>query len=162
MSMAKTFNVKLAGVSHKNDDGTDRQIYIERFAQAGMPLTLKPEPDNRFDPNAVSVWIEDCRRLQKMQIGFLDARLAGEVTRLIKRGGTASAHIVEVVGGSREMPTRGVVIEMTKREPGEPCPDLAPINPLPVRQTTTKTRKPSTLATTFGAALGRLLGRMIK
>jgi hypothetical protein len=37
---------------------------------------LKPEPENKFDPNAVAI----CRSDNGEQLGYLEARLASEVT----------------------------------------------------------------------------------
>ncbi|MDD2744188.1 MAG: HIRAN domain-containing protein [Rhodocyclaceae bacterium] len=118
--MAKSFNTKLVGVSHKNSDGIERQLWIGRYAKPGVTIHLKPEPDNAYDPNAVGAWIT-ARTLiffkADVQIGYLDARLAGEVSRLLSRGGSASARVVEVVGGKRGAETLGVVVEITKEEP---------------------------------------------
>ena len=117
--MPKTFNVKLVGVSHKNADGMSRQAYIRRFAKPGMEVHLKPEPNNPYDANAIGAWIT-ARSLiifkADVQIGYLDSRLAGEVTRLLSRGGTASAVIVEIVGGTSGAETLGVVASITKSE----------------------------------------------
>lgn len=116
---ARAFNTKLVGVSHKNADGMARQAYIYRFAKAGMTVHLKPEPNNPYDPDAIGAWIT-ARSLfifkADVQIGYLDSRLAGEVSRLLSRGGTASAVIVDVVGGSEGAKTLGVVVEITKSE----------------------------------------------
>ena len=117
--MPKTFNVKLVGVSHKNADGMSRQAYIRRFAKPGMEIHLKPEPNNPYDANAIGAWIT-ARSLiifkADVQIGYLDSRLAGEVTRLLSRGGTASAVIVDIVGGTSGAETLGVVASITKSE----------------------------------------------
>lgn len=117
--MPRTFSVKLVGVSHKNADGMPRQAYIRRFAKPGMAVHLKPEPNNPYDANAVGAWIT-ARSLiifkADVQIGYLDSRLAGEVTRSLSRGGTASAVIVEIVGGSSGAETLGVVVSITKSE----------------------------------------------
>lgn len=117
--MPKTFNVKLAGVSHKNADGMARQAYIYRFAKPGMTVHLRPEPNNPYDANAVGAWIT-ARSLiifkADVQIGYLDSRLAGEVSRLLSRGGTATAQIVEVVGGTSGAETLGVVVSITKSD----------------------------------------------
>lgn len=117
--MPKTFNVKLVGVSHKNADGMARQAYIRRFAKPGMAVHLKPEPNNPYDANAVGAWIT-ARSLiifkADVQIGYLDSRLAGEVSRLLARGGSATASIAEVIGGSSGAETLGVVIGITKSE----------------------------------------------
>lgn len=118
----RSFNVKLVGVSHKNPDGMARQAYIRRFAKSGMPVHLRPEPNNPHDADAIGAWITARSLLlftADVQIGYLDSRLAGEVSRLLARGGTATARIVEVSGGTSGAETLGVVIELTKTEPGD-------------------------------------------
>lgn len=116
-SEARSFTTKLVGVSHKNTDGMARQAYIKRFAKPGMAVHLKPEPNNPYDPDAVGAWIT-ARSLfifkADVQIGYLDSRLAGEVSRLLARGGSATASIVEIVGGTRGAETLGVVVSITK------------------------------------------------
>lgn len=118
--MAKLFNTKLAGVTHKNPDGRARQAYIRRYAKAGMTVHLRPEPSNPHDQNAVGAWITARALLifkADVQIGYLDSRLAGEITRLLSRGGAATAVIVDVVGGTKGAPTLGVVVQISKSEP---------------------------------------------
>lgn len=116
-SEPRSFTTKLVGVSHKNADGMARQAYIKRFAKTGMAIHLKPEPNNPYDPNAVGAWVT-ARSLfffkADVQIGYLDSRLAGEISRLLARGGTATAQIVEVIGGTRGAETLGVVVSLTK------------------------------------------------
>jgi len=117
--MLKKFNAKLVGVSHKNPDGMERQAYIRRFAKPGIVVHLKPEPNNPYDQNAIGAWIT-ARSLiifkADVQIGYLDSRLAEEVSHLLSRGGCATASIVEIIGGTRGAETLGVVVEITKSE----------------------------------------------
>jgi hypothetical protein len=44
----------VAGVSHYESPDT--------WCEVGVPLELVPEPDNPYDPNAVSVWTQDGRQ----------------------------------------------------------------------------------------------------
>jgi hypothetical protein len=68
--------LKIAGTSHRLAD-----IQGEQFA-AGSPLSLRPDPKNQYDRNAVGVWDAS----GKVQAGFVPAdsaealgkRLAGE------------------------------------------------------------------------------------
>lgn len=117
--MARTFNVKLVGVTHKNSDGSARQAYIRKFAKQGMPLMLRPEPNNPYDKNAVGAWITATVFWffkEDIQLGYLDSRLAEEISRLINQGGSASAKIAEIVGGTPGAESYGVIAEITKNE----------------------------------------------
>ena len=99
----RSFHSKLAGVTAKNDDGRSRQDYIRAFCTAGMALRLVREPSNRFDPNAVAVWIT-ARSLvffsSDVQIGYINADLASELTPQIDRGTPVRASISDVTGGT--------------------------------------------------------------
>jgi single-stranded-DNA-specific exonuclease len=103
------FHSKVAGISHY-------QKYV-RFCKSGMPLILKLEPENPYDPDAVAVWIL-ARSLffftSEVQIGHLEARLAGEISRHIRNGGKISASISEITGGTSVKQTRGVNILINK------------------------------------------------
>ena len=117
--MPRSFNAKLVGVTYKNSDGSDRQAYIRKFAKQEMPILLRPEPNNPHDKNAVGAWITATVFWffkEDIQLGYLDSRLAEEVSELIKRGGSVSAKIVEIVGGYDDAESYGVIAEITKSE----------------------------------------------
>jgi HIRAN domain len=78
----KAFYTKVAGASHPNVDGSSRAQIIKK-CEVFECLNLVWEQDNKFDPNAVAV-----RRVNTgQQLGYLDARLAGEVVHALKRRG---------------------------------------------------------------------------
>ena len=79
-SLEKHFCTKLVGVSFKNDDNTSRQSNIKLLSE-GQELVLQMQPDNEYDENAILVCTSGGAGL-----GHLDSRLAGEVTRSLKRG----------------------------------------------------------------------------
>ncbi len=108
---ARTFATKVVGVTRRNVDGRSRQDVI-RDCAIGDDVLLVPEPDNPADPHAIAVY-----RSNGHQIGYLDRRLAGEVSRLVPRGGGAKASIKDIVGGTEGAPTLGVVLQMTKTDP---------------------------------------------
>jgi restriction system protein len=132
--MPKTFYSKVAGVSHKNEDGRSRQSIIKRL-EGFETLAFKPEPNNRFDPNAVAIWvdlIDDPWGDYEYQIGYLNSELAAEFTERTKTGHRFEGSITEVTGGEEDQPTRGVNIEITLFEPGEtkpPAPSIPSIPP---------------------------------
>jgi hypothetical protein len=71
----KHFFNKVAGASHRNSDRTSRKRIIGE-CDPGDELELVPEPNNKFDANAVAV----CNQNGE-QLGFLEARTAKEVSR---------------------------------------------------------------------------------
>ena len=82
-----------------------------------MSLVFRREPANQFDPNAIAVFIR-ARTLiffsAELQIGYLNAELAEEIARYIDKGGKLAGSITEVTGGTREKPSLGVNIVLTK------------------------------------------------
>src|ERR1017187_4539120 len=112
-----SFFSKVAGVTSKNDNGTSRQNYILAFCKSGMPLILKPEPQNRYDNNAIAVYIK-ARSLffftSEVQIGYLSAEIAAEFSSLVKEGATISGSISEITGGKKGKESLGVNIHLLK------------------------------------------------
>jgi hypothetical protein len=72
----KAFYVRVRGTSFRNDDRTLRTRIIGECSTFD-PILLVPKPENPFDINAIAV----CRRETNEQLGYLDSRLAGEITR---------------------------------------------------------------------------------
>ena len=63
--MKRVFHLHVAGVTHRNADGSKRQEIV-RHCDIGELLQLVPEPDNRYDPKAMKV----CR-LNGEQLGYI-------------------------------------------------------------------------------------------
>jgi len=97
MSPLDTFS-KIAGVTHSNDDGTARQDLIEELAdrrdQANIELTLRRDPHNPHDANAVAVLTTNGQ-----QLGFLPRKCAETVARIMDRGVAVRASVAMVTGG---------------------------------------------------------------
>lgn len=55
----KTFQFEVAGVNHRLSD------YVRAKVGRGDPLTLKPEPTNKYDVHAIAVYAGD------IQIGYV-------------------------------------------------------------------------------------------
>jgi len=70
----------VAGESHRNADGSDRQAIIPR-CQVGELLVLEHEPDNPHDINAIRVL-----RQNGEQIGYLEREFAGQVVSRSAKG----------------------------------------------------------------------------
>ncbi len=98
----KQFFSKVAGVTHDNRDGSSRQSAIDR-CYIGEHLILEAEPDNRFDPHAVSV-----RRENGEQLGYLEARVAADVQPYLLERQTIPCCISALTGGGNL--TKGVNI----------------------------------------------------
>lgn len=77
----KKFHTKVVGTSFHNDDGSNRCKIISSCEPMDY-LTLRMEPDNPNDPNAIAVL-----RADGQQLGYLQKRLAGEITRDVTKHG---------------------------------------------------------------------------
>jgi HIRAN domain. len=102
--VTKTFFTKVAGVTKRNRDGEPRQDLINN-CRIGEPVELVPEPDNRYDRNAVAVYVRGD------QIGYLSAGVAASLAyQIVNRTHEHSAWIEDIKGGIPEAPTLGVVL----------------------------------------------------
>ena len=106
------FHTKVAGVTHENDDGSDRQRIVKR-CRIGEELLLEHDSQNRYDPTATRV----CR-VNGQQIGFLSSELAAQLVEHSERGRRYSAFISDLTGGTRSKPIRGVNMLIIESGPG--------------------------------------------
>jgi HIRAN domain len=106
--VVEEFYSSIAGVSHKNRDGTSRQKIIRESLYAGMPLGLQFEDDNPVDKNAIALLTTGGE-----QVGYLHARLASEVRDWFASGERVAVTVAEITGGTRDRPTQGVNILVT-------------------------------------------------
>lgn len=115
----KNIKTKVAGVSHRNSNGSDRQTIIKKHIRNGKKLTLIREPQNKYSKNATGVWYikKGILRKRKFQIGYLSQFIADEVAPLLDKGWNANATVMNVSGGSRKKPARGVNIKITLQPP---------------------------------------------
>lgn len=105
------FYTRVAGTSHKNHDGTDRQKLIRQHCAPGSPLIMEREPNNSSDSNAITVYCGG------VQIGFLTGEIATKFAPAVDSGALSlSGRVTEVTGGTRAKPTLGVNIVLTRTE----------------------------------------------
>jgi hypothetical protein len=96
------FHSKVYGVTHLNDDGTNRQQIIRDYVRPGMTLIHKREPDNPYDEFAVSLWVKTktLRIFETLrQIGYLNSNVASEVAPYLDHGGWTRITVKDVTGG---------------------------------------------------------------
>lgn len=74
------FYGKVAGVTWPNPDGSSRQEIAATLVERDE-LSLMAEPENAFDANAIAVHSPDGD-----QVGYLEGRLARELTHRMKQG----------------------------------------------------------------------------
>lgn len=111
----KMFYSKVVGVSHRNSNRTSRQKIIKEDVFMADVLTLKREPDNKVDPNAVAVYVEGLDNKLK-QIGYLNRDIAEEVASHMDHGMFAGAIVTELTGGTSDKQFQGVNIQIVLAE----------------------------------------------
>lgn len=99
---ARCFYSKVAGVTFQNDDGVPRQRIIAR-CRVGERLLLRHETQNPASSTAVGVFRENGEKL-----GYLNARLGGDLCSDLDRGEVIPCCISDLTGGGQR--TRGVNI----------------------------------------------------
>lgn len=108
MTSDREIVTKVAGIGQRNPDGSARQT-IAAKARPGDTLTLRREPRNPFDLNAIQVWH------RAGQVGFLNADLAAELAPDMDAGAEFTAEVEEVTGGTRDKPHLGLNIVIIRR-----------------------------------------------
>ncbi|WP_158590803.1 HIRAN domain-containing protein [Salinisphaera sp. LB1] len=112
---------KLVGVSHNNDDGESRQEIIKGQLTKGDALIIKPEHNNPYDSNAVSVWVEVVKgglfrnkTVFQKQIGFLSREVAAELHEYIMNGNDVTCSVASITGKGKQSCGVNVQIEKTR------------------------------------------------
>lgn len=94
-----TYTLNVVGESYRQD--------AIRRCREGHRVVLKREPENPHDANAVAVLRENGE-----QIGYLSRDNAEWVAEVMDKGKQVEAKIKRITGGTRDKPSRGVVIEV--------------------------------------------------
>ena len=84
----RSFSFKVAGVTYEN-----RQLLIAGLTKSS-PISLKRDPHNPYDSNAIEVIIRGGR-----SIGFVPKNIALNIAPLLDSGMIATVRIGEITGG---------------------------------------------------------------
>jgi hypothetical protein len=88
-----------------------REALASEQAAPGRPLTLRREPGNEHDPNAIAVHGEGGE-----QLGWVPRELAAELAPLIDAGETWSAVVLREQRASPRDPRRGLTMLLARAE----------------------------------------------
>ena len=112
------FYTKVAGVTFNNEGGDmeNRQRIIAELSRKGVlkegtELTLRRDPSNRYDSNAVAVLGPDGR-----QLGCLPKELAAKVSPNMEQGFCYRAYVAAVTGGNADS-VYGINIKVSYKNP---------------------------------------------
>jgi HIRAN domain len=81
---------KVAGVTYGNLQS------ILATLQGGEPCRIQPEPDNRYDPNALAIYVATADGVK--QVGYIPKELAKQLAPLMD-GEALTTYVEEVTGG---------------------------------------------------------------
>ena len=111
------FYAKVAGVTFSNvgSNTENRQRIIAQLSRKGIlehgtELTLRRDPTNPYDPNAVAVIAPDGR-----QLGFLPRDVAAKASPDMARGARYKGYVEAVTGGDADS-MYGINLKIVKEE----------------------------------------------
>ncbi|WP_348266872.1 HIRAN domain-containing protein [Edaphobacter paludis] len=116
-SVDKHFYTKVVGVSFQNSDSSSRQDTIQSLIVC-QELEFRKEPQNKFDPNAILLCTQN-----GLGIGYLNERLAGEVTRSLNKGVSWRCYVRRVLHAA-DTKNWGVTVCMVKLKNASSSVDL--------------------------------------
>jgi hypothetical protein len=108
----------VAGESHRNADGSDRQAIIPR-CRVGELLVLEHEPNNPHDINAIRIL-----RQTGEQIGYLEREFAGEVVSRSAKGRQYHA-VIAGIGRPHRGAAYGVALLIIAEDDGASDAEVA-------------------------------------
>ncbi|MGE3909726.1 MAG: HIRAN domain-containing protein, partial [Chloroflexota bacterium] len=111
---AKVVRYHVAGEAQVNTDGMRRQRII-KACEVGDELALVREPNNPYDRDAVAIYT-----LSGQQVGYIPAEIASAVAESLDTGVQAPAYIAKILGGTRDKPNLGLVIDVHWPAPERP------------------------------------------
>lgn len=89
---AKTLHTKVVGVTKQNENRKNIQSILKDLYD-GCDLTLKRDPKNQYDSNAIKVYAEG------EHIGYISKDLAKDLAPKMDKGVVVTASIDEITGG---------------------------------------------------------------
>ena len=86
---------KIVGVSFQNGNGSDRQAALASLLSETLPLTLtmKPEPDNQYDPYAIAILTPS-----GVQLGYIRKNLSFSIAKMIEYGYHVKVELLTLTG----------------------------------------------------------------
>lgn len=95
------YNIKIAGVSFRQKELG--KLYERDWNQ--VSVRIEPEPDNKYDANAVAVYADD------IHVGYIPGLVAPHITSLINKGQTFKCALIYITNGNRGVRTGKIALQ---------------------------------------------------
>ena len=105
-----TMKVRIAGTTFENRQ--ERLQFLKQFHLNDLTVTLKREPDNEFDSNAIQIIVHIKPILRRTVIGYLPKELARELSKVIDIGIQVKASLIQIIGGYSYKEMLGALIDI--------------------------------------------------
>jgi hypothetical protein len=90
-------NSKIVGVTHKDDNGTERQDNCRKVVD-GQKLYVVLETNNAFDPQAMKIFADEALQLP---LGYVQRELAKDLQTQMQQGWSYEVFATKRTGGER-------------------------------------------------------------
>ena len=105
-----TMKVRVVGTTFENRQ--ERLQFLKQFHLNDLTVTLKREPDNEFDSNAIQIIVHIKPILRRTVIGYLPKELARELSKVIDIGIQVKASLIQIIGGYSYKEMLGALIDI--------------------------------------------------
>lgn len=86
--------------------------FLKQFHLNDLTVTLKREPDNEFDNNAIQIIVHIKPISRRTVIGYLPKELARELSKVIDIGIQVKASLIQIIGGYSYKEMLGALIDI--------------------------------------------------
>lgn len=90
------YNIKIAGVKFRQNELGE--LYEEDWNK--LQVELRPEPDNKFDPNAIAIYTMR-EGVDSIHIGYIPGMVAPHLLKTINEGQEYECMLVYITSGNR-------------------------------------------------------------
>lgn len=107
----ESMTVRAAGVTFKNRQEILK--FLSQFKLEDLNISLKREPDNAYDRNAIQV-IAHVKSIRKQaHIGYIPKGLSNELAKVIDKGVNITANTLGVIGGYSYKESYGLLLNIS-------------------------------------------------
>lgn len=107
----ESMTMRVSGVSFNGNQA--KLAYLARFNPDELVATLKREPDNAHDKDAIKVLVTIPKERKYAELGYIPAAVAGELAKIMDKGMEIKAKILSVIGGYSYKESYGLLINLT-------------------------------------------------